>query len=220
MHEVKPALLEGGASWGAAWAAAFSFSLALCIRRLMARTGGARSPILLCRPAGFANELGDLHAPGLGTFGLTPDRLLIAETGKAADTLWAMEEGLRSGSLALVVGLLDGVTLTPARRLALAAAAYRSPCLVLTQPRSGAMAATATRWRVGPAPSAPHPFDGRAPGAPRLSIGLERCRARPVVASEITTLYLEWCHEALCFRLAAGMADRADAARGTRRATR
>ena len=215
VHEIKPAAREQGASWAAAWAAAFVFSLALSIRRCRLDSGRAQSPILCCRPAALANELGGLYGPGLHALGLAPDRLVIIETGNAADTLWAMEEGLKSGSLALVLGLLDGVALTPARRLALAAAAHRSPCLLLTHPHTGATAATATRWQVGPHPSAPHPFDRHAPGALRFAVELERCRALPVSAGT-ASFSLEWCNEALCFRLAPGVADRADAARRSR----
>lgn len=212
VHEVKPALHGPGVSWAATWAAAFAFSLALGIRRSAMDAGRAQSPILCCRPAALANELGGLYGPGLRALGLTPDRLVIVETANAADTLWAMEEGLRSGSLALVLGLLETVPLTPARRLALAAAAHRSPCLLLTHPRAEATAATATRWRIGPAPSAPHPFDRNAPGAPRFTVDLERCRAQPLSVAK-ASFSLEWCDEALCFRLAPGVADRADAAR-------
>ena len=217
IHEVKPATRERGASWAATWAAAFVFSVTLGVRRCISY--GRAPSILCCRPAALANELGGLYGPGLRGLGLTPDRLIIVETANAADTLWAMEEGLRSGSLALVLGLLDAVALTPARRLALAAAAHCSPCLLLTHPRTEASAATATRWRVGPHPSAPHPFDRHAPGALRFSVDLERCRAQPLSAGT-ASFSLEWCDEALCFRLAPGMADRADAARRSGRRAR
>lgn len=219
VHEVKPALREPGVSWAATWAAAFVFSLTLGIRRSAMNSGRARGPILFCRPAALSNELGGLYGRGLETLGLAPDRLVIVETANAADTLWVMEEGLRSESLALVVGLLHTVALTPARRLALAAAAHRSPCLLLTHPRAEATAATATRWRVGPAPSAPHPFDQHAPGAPRFTADLERCRAQPL-SVETASFSLEWCDEALCFRLASGVADRTDAARRSGRGAR
>lgn len=219
VHEVKPAAREQGASWAAAWAAAFVFSLALGIRRCRRDGSIAHSPILCCRPAALATELGGLYGPGLRTLGLAPERLVIVETGNAADTLWAMEEGLRSGSLALVLGLLDAVALTPARRLAMAAATHRSPCLLLTHPRTEATAAAATRWRVGPHPSAPHPFDRHAPGALRFAVELERCRALPISAGT-ASFSLEWCNEALCFRLAPGMVDRADAARRSGRGAR
>lgn len=219
MHEVKPAAGEQGASWAAAWAAALVFSLALGSRRCMPDSSRAQSPILCCQPAAMANEIGRLYGPGLRSLGLAPDRLILVETWNAADTLWAMEEGLKSGSLALVLGVLDSVALTPARRLALAAAAHRSPCLLLTHPRAETTAATATRWRVGPLPGAPHAFDRHAPGAPRFAVELERCRAQPLSA-EAASFSLEWCDEALCFRLAPGVADRADAARRAGRGAR
>lgn len=219
VHEVKPALLEQGAGWAAAWATTFIFSLALAVRRCAMTDGRARGAILCCRPAAMTNELGGLYGPGLRALGIDPERLVIVETRTAADTLWAIEEGLKSRGLALVVGVLEEVALTPARRLALAASAYRAPCVLLTHPRTETMAATATRWRVGPLPSAPHPFDPHAPGAPRLSVDLERCRAQPLSA-ETASFSLEWCDEALCFRLAPGVADRADAARRSGRGAR
>ena len=219
VHEIKPAFREPGVSSAAAWAAAFAFSLALGVRRSAMDRGRAGSPILCCRPVALANELGGLYGSGLRTLGLAPDRLVIVETANTADTLWAMEEGLRSESLALVIGLHHAVPLTPARRLALVAAAHHSPCLLLTHPRTESTAATATRWRVGPAPSGPHPFDPHAPGALRFTIDLERCRAQPLSAAT-ASFSLEWCDEALCFRLAPGMADRADAARRSGRGAR
>lgn len=211
VHEVKPTLGGPGIGWAAAWAAALVFSLALGIRRCFADRRMRESPILFCRPTALVNELGSLYGPGLRALGLAPNRLVIVETANGADTLWAMEEGLKSRSLALVIGLLDKAALTPARRLALVAAAHNSPCLLLTHPRTEVTAATATRWRVGPAVSAPHPFDPHAPGAPRFTVDLERCRAQPLSA-ETASFSLEWCDEALCFRLASGVADRADAA--------
>jgi len=217
VHEVKPA--QQGAGWAAAWAAAFIFSLALAIRRCTMADGRACGAILCCRPAAMANELGGLYGPGLRALGIDPERLVIVETRTAADTLWAIEEGLKSRGLALVLGVLEEVALTPARRLALAASAYRAPCILLTHPRTETMAATATRWRVGSLPSAPHPFDPHAPGAPRFTVDLERCRMQPLSA-ETASFSLEWCDEALCFRLAPGVADRADAARRSGRGVR
>jgi protein ImuA len=219
VHEVKPAIPEQGHSFAAGWAAARAFALALGIRRcnVMGVTESRQAPVLCCWPAALAHELAPLYGPGLRALGLDPDRLLIAETATAAEALWALEEGLRSASLALVLGMLENIALTPARRLALAAAASRTPCLLLTHPRAGASAAMATRWRVGPCPSAPHRFDARAPGAPRFAVVLERCRSRP--AAEAISVLLEWCNEAYRFRLASRLADRAAAAgRAERRA--
>jgi protein ImuA len=216
VHEVKP-ILPPNVDWAANWAAVRAFALALTGRRCAARDreGGPRPFVLCCWSLADARELGAPYGPGLAAFGIDPRRLLFAETTKIADTLWTLEEGLKSESLALALGILEEVAPTPARRLALAAAAHRTPCLLLTHPRAAATAATATRWRVGPSPSAPHPFDARAPGAARFTLALERCRARP--ASAAVSWPVEWCDDAFRFRVAAGLADRAAGPRRTQR---
>ncbi len=78
-----------------------------------------------------------------------PQQLLIVETAKPTETLWAMEEGLKSHALGAVIGCLQEVALTPARRLSLAAKAYATPCLLVTDARSPSAGATASRWRIG-----------------------------------------------------------------------
>jgi protein ImuA len=208
VHEIKPAVPESGSSWAAGAAAAFVFALALSARRIALpdMDGRLSAPILCCRSGVAANELGVVYIPGLRALGLDPDRFLFAEPAKEMDLLWVMEEGLKSGSLALVLGLIEDVGLTPARRLALAAATHRTPCLLLTHPQSE-VAATATRWSVAPNPTAPHAFDERAPGAPRFVLRLERFRSRPAPADALSFV-VEWCDEARSFRLVSRMADR------------
>lgn len=211
VHEVKPA--ASGVDWAAAWAAARSFALMLGVRRLQAGAGqDARTHVLWCTSTAMTSELGAPYGPGLGMLGLDPARLILVEPARQQDALWALEEGLKSDSLALAVAQLDDVALTPARRLALAAAGGRTPCLLLTHPREGPAAATATRWRIAPAPSARHPLDPQAPGAIRLRVTLERCRGRPAPPEDLS-LMLEWCDAAYRFRMASTVADRADAAR-------
>ena len=63
----------------------------------------------------------DLFAPALARVGLHPDRIIFCETWKDAEILPAMEEGLRLRGLAGVVGELGRISLTPSRRLQLAA---------------------------------------------------------------------------------------------------
>lgn len=65
----------------------------------------------------------DLFAPALDRVGLHPDRVIYCETWKDAEVLPAMEESLRHGGLAGVVGELVKLPLTPLRRLQLAAEA-------------------------------------------------------------------------------------------------
>ena len=147
VHEVKPPLPAPGAATAAAWASAVAFSLRLAVRRLEALRAlrGARPrPLLWCWPGDAAGELGHLHGPGLLALGLDPAALVIAEAARPAEALWAIEEALRSGAVALVLGVIDEVGLTPARRLSLAAQSSRTPCLLLSGPRSAPMAATAS----------------------------------------------------------------------------
>lgn len=217
LHEVKPALpvegaLAGGCHAGA-WAAALAFVLRLVRRRLSDDVADGMGPALLwCQQRHVARELGRLHAPGLQHLGIAAERVVLAETANREETLWAMEEGLASGALAVVVGIVDDVALTPARRLALRSARHGTPCVVLTSPRAAPAAATATRWRVARQPGAPHPFDPRAPGAGRFAVSLERCRQRPLLG-ESSSFILEWSDEAYCFHMASRLADRAAGAR-------
>ncbi len=156
----------------------------------------------------MAAELGQPSLAGLAQIGLDPARLLIVETARQSDALNALEDGLKSSSLALAFGVFDAVDLTPARRLSLAAGVSATPCLLITHPAAPSAGATATRWRVTRQASAPHAFDARAPGDQRFSVAIERCRARPESSAQ-SSLVLEWCDEARRFRLAAGMADHA-----------
>lgn len=201
--------------------AALAFALLLATRRLGASppplamastmpTDSLPSLVVWCWPHRIARESGSLYSPGLAHFGLDPARLLLVETATPAETLWAMEESLSSGAAAIVIGCLDEVALTPARRLALAAARHRTPALMITAARSTAAAATFARWRIAVAPSAPHPFDPAAPGDPRFNLTLERCRGT-AFGAVLPSSVVEWNRDAYRFRVVAGMADRTPA---------
>ena len=201
--------------------AALAFALLLAARRLgMGWTGGRPSSapstgraglVVWCWPHRLARENGGLYGPGLVRLGLDPARLLLVETATPAETLWAMEESIGSGAAAIVIGCLDAVALTPARRLALAAATHRTPALMVTAARAAPTAATFARWRIAKAASAPHPFDPAAPGDPRFKLTLERCRGT-AVGGVAPSSVVEWSYDAYRFRLAAGVGDRASAA--------
>ena len=238
VHEVKSSPHAGGATAGA-WMAGLGFALRLAVRRtLMAETNRAgtnragtnragtnkdAAPWLLwCWTRALASEFGAPSALGLAHLGLDPSRLLIVEPARVSDALVVLEDGLKSSSLALVFGIFDDIALTPARRLSLAAAASRTPCLLITHPAAEPSAATSTRWRVQRRMSAPHDFDAQAPGRARFLVNLERCRAKPQSAQSRSSL-LEWCDETCNFSLASSLADSApdagagDGSRGRRR---
>jgi len=175
-HEIKPAVADSAVAAAAGFAAALAFALRLAAK---VQAQGASSPgmILIGAASNLLREAGRLYGPGLNSLGLAPSRLLIVETTKPQETLWAMEEGLKSQALSAVVGCLDEVGLTPARRLSLAAKAYATPCLFVTHAGTPAAGATARRWRVGMRPGCPSPFDQYAPGDGSSVVVVEKLRS-------------------------------------------
>ena len=122
----------------------------------------------------------DLFAPGLAAVGLGPDRLIYAECRDDAEILAVMEEGLRHGGLAAVVGAVSRAAMAAARRLQLAAEEGGTTALLLRRWRKSgedplaAPSSAVTRWRIGCAPSAPLPVEGI--GRARWHVDLARQR--------------------------------------------
>lgn len=146
---------------------------------VLAQLGSAR-PLLWVQERMAILEGGRVHAAGLGSHGAA---LIHVEARDAKAALWAMEEGLRCSALSGVVGELWGdpaaLDFTATRRLAVAAERAGLPCwLVRLQGRPN-LSGARERWRLESAPSAPHAFDPRAPGAPRWQGQLFRSRRRP-----------------------------------------
>ena len=156
-------------------AAATLFLAALAARFAMARGEGGQVLWALARR--------DLFAPGLAQAGLTPDRLLYAECRDDAEVLAVVEEGVRHGGLAAVVGEVGRMAMAPARRLQLAAEEGGTAALLLRRWRRagadplGQPSAALTRWRIAGAPSAPLPHDGI--GRARWQVALVRQRGGP-----------------------------------------
>jgi hypothetical protein len=125
-------------------------------------------------------DAGHLHGPGLVQFGLDPGRLIIAQARSDQDLLWAMEEGLRSGCPAVVLGEVGEVGLAATRRLQLAAEMGGVTALLLRRRAARRNSSVAvTRWRVTPAPSGDAfsralPSGAISPGCWRVD--LVRCR--------------------------------------------
>lgn len=156
----------------------------------------------------------DLFAPALARVGLHPDRVIYCETWKDAEVLPAMEEGLRHGGLAGVVGELIKLPLTPSRRLQLAAESSGVMAFVLR--RSGTTSnehnASFSRWRVSAAPSGPMiDFDmGRA----CWQLDLLRCRG-----AEAHSWTVEACDATGRLAVPADLGDRSPAPQEWRLAT-
>lgn len=169
LHEVSGG--AGDITYGA--------SAALFIAGILARLEG---PVLWCL------RHHDLFAPGLAGVGLHPDRVIYVEAYNARTVLLVMEEALKHGGLAGVVGETDRVGLTPSRRLQLAAETASVPAFLLrrwrrvdTHDKADATAAV-TRWRVSAVPNPELPSAGMS----RALWFLELLRCRNAEASSWT----------------------------------
>lgn len=200
LHEISGERAE----WDDGVASGFCAAL---LARLLAALGSCSKPVLWAAPRA------DLYGPGLAGFGLDPARLLLLRAGGDRDVLWALEEGLRAGALAAVVGEVAELERTAGRRLQLAAEAGGLPCFLLQRRRlagsTNGPSAAVTRWRVAPLPSDPGPSqpstaeaDRNLPGRPRWRVALQRCRgAAPGV------FVMEWDDASGGFAMAAGLCD-------------
>jgi protein ImuA len=150
---------------------------------------------------------GRLHGHGLNALGLDPGRLILVETAHRKETLWAMEEAVRSAAPAAVVGVIDTLDLKTSQRLHLAATDAGLPLFLLRPAQTLESSAAATRWRIGTAKAARDRFG--LVTQPRWHLQLERCRnGRP------GEWVVEYDHVAYRFSLAAALADFSHA-RGT-----
>lgn len=197
LHELKPALATDSP-------ATQLFAMALLARRLQQEEAQGRSLLWAASWRDIA-EGGWPYGPGLSQLGLDPARLILVEAKRDSEVLWAIEEGLRSGALAGVLGSLSRLGLTAARRLVLATSAHATPCLLVTPAGTPGAQVALSRWRIGAAPGAAHPLEPALPGRLRFNLTLERCRSREAGRSWI----VEWSDASFRFRLAAALADRA-----------
>jgi protein ImuA len=153
LHEIAPAQPADGA-------AAMGFALALAARFLSQRPASA-----LVISEGFAaDESGALYGPGLVAHGLPLSRLVFVRAPDAALAFWAIEEALKCGAPAVVVGeiwSLKGYSLAASRRLLLAARKGRTPALLILASAYGQAerlsSAAETRFEIAAAPSATIP---------------------------------------------------------------
>ena len=204
LHEIAPAKPQDGA-------AAMGFALALAARFLSQRPASA-----LIVSEGFADqESGALHGPGLMAHGLSLSRLVFVRAPDAALAFWAMEEALKCGAPAAVVGEiwnLKGYSLAASRRLLLAARKGRVPAFLVLASAYGQAerlsSAAETRFEIAAAPSRrtpavagpdlPGPFACRA----RLVKGrLARAGPEPFQAFDAgRVIRLEWRSRDLTFK--------------------
>lgn len=137
-----------------------------------------RIAVIYLQLADEAQKLGMPYGPGLSSFGLDPQALILVRPANMAELLWAAEEAIACRAVAAVVAdigshskLLD---FTASRRLSLRSADTGTSMFLLRYgPRREASAAH-LRWRLSPVRSAAQRFDAAAPGPLRWQAELEK----------------------------------------------
>lgn len=135
------------------------------------------TPILWVQDHMSQTEAGRPYLPGL----MSRRPVIHITLPRAADVLWAMEEGLRCAALGAVIGEVWGappvLDFTATKRLAMRAEAGHLPCWLIRRGAVPDLSAARNRWRVASLPSLAHPHDPQSPGNPRWQVELFRTRA-------------------------------------------
>ena len=137
---------------------------------LSRRRQGDDRPLLMTAPRAWFREYGRPYGPGLS--GLP---FIVAPAATLAETLWVMEQGLRSGAVSMGRGAVEGAAQAQTRRLDFAAKQGEAVGLVLSRGLDG-LSAARRRWRISAQVSATDAEDERAPGRSRLVAELTRGR--------------------------------------------
>ncbi len=175
LHEIAPAAPADGP-------AATGFALSLAARCLAER----RSAGLIIVEDFAERDMGALYGPGLVAHGLDLQRLVFVRAPDAPALFQAMEDGLRSGAPAFVLGevwRLKSYDLHVSRRLLLAARAGETPAFLVQASAYGAAgkisSAAETRFEIAAALSAHEPSAGGGrglPGPPTFSARIVKAR--------------------------------------------
>lgn len=161
---------------------------------LLGRFGRERpaGTILWCRqPLGVFDA--PPYAPALSGW-FDPARLLMVTTRREEDLFWAMEEGLRTPGIAVVMGETRAADLTAGRRLSLAAEKNGVPALLLRPQPAPPQSVCTTRWRVVSAPS-PAAAGSEDPVTLQWRIELRRNRFGMPSTEEMPSWLVEWNDE-------------------------
>ena len=114
--------------------------------------------------------------------GLQGRRVMLLTVAKAADVLWAMEQGLGCPGLGAVVGEVWGAApaldFTATKRLAIRAEAHGVAAWLVRRGAEADLSAARERWRLRSLPSLQNPADIRAPGQAQWRATLFRARWR------------------------------------------
>jgi protein ImuA len=208
LHEIVPAEPGDGVA---------AMAFALCLAARFSAASPRRATALIAHEDFCARETGALYGPGLAAVGLDRERLVFLNAPDGRALLWALEEALKSGALAVVVGEIWSVAktygLAASRRLLLAARAGATPALLVHGGLSGQAdalsSAAETRFEIAAAASRRlAPAAGRLglPGAPAFAARLVKARLSASAQGPPARLFdetrvvrLEWRGVEKCF---------------------
>ncbi|MAN60758.1 MAG: hypothetical protein CMI60_02310 [Parvibaculum sp.] len=184
VHEVR------AASYGD-MGAAIGFAAALATRATYASgtPSGKDRLIAWCQQSWGAYDIGALYGPGLAGFGIDPGHLLLVNPAREPDMLWALEECVRAGVFAAVVGEVPATSrhfnLRASRRLHLAAEDASTPLILMRGfGELASPSAALTRWCVSAA-STVEEGSLRAIDRPSWQVDLEKCKGGRPFLSEL-----------------------------------
>lgn len=144
---------------------------------ILARLPRGDGPILWVQDRVSRLETGRPYLAGMNT----QRPIIMVNLSRAADVLWAMEDGLQCRALGAVIGEVWGdpprLDFTATKRLAMRSEAAAVPCWLIRRSSVANLSAARDRWRIASRPSAIHPHDAQAPGLPRWSLDLFRSRS-------------------------------------------
>ena len=140
----------------------------------------------------------ELYAQGLANQEVDLERLVIIETAKDVDALWALEQGLCNTAFGLVIGEVEDFDLLSSRRLQLAAERHNPLILILRRSRRGLSlkevpTAALTRWIISPSPTQ---------GAANANSSCWQTNLTRNKAGTTGNFLMEWHHETHRFTLA------------------
>jgi protein ImuA len=87
--------------------------------------------------------------PAFKNFGIDPDRFIFVDLQKDRDVIWAMDEALKCGALAAVVGEMQDMSFTASRRFQLASEQSQVTGFILrNNVRKINTTACVSRWKI------------------------------------------------------------------------
>jgi protein ImuA len=141
-------------------------------------------------------DMGVPYGPGLKSFGVEPDTVVLGRVANITEFLWAIEEAVTCQAVAAVIADVAGhhkaLDFTASRRLSLRAASTGASMFLLRYGLEREATAARLRWHMAPVLSAETMFDARAPAGPRFRILLEKGRLAGDRRSAGIDLLVDW----------------------------